>query len=314
MNSNKNTIRPNKSPQVRHGFSLVELLVVIAIIALLMSILLPSLRMARDQGFRAVCGTRQNQLYIGLAMYGNDFKAWNPTLRWYQSMMTGNMNNGVGMPPPLGSVGHWLREYCQIRVVTDQSNYASIRTLGHTPADKALISCPSARLRESNPRWFWSTYREDPLNPQKLPPDKWQSYKYQQFSFLFTGLGSAGFEHWPANAVDTIKEWGSTRLSHMNGEGAPIAIFQERFFAAGPKYNSHFGKGVNVTGHTGSVQWVEGGDIPMRGYYGGWVSHKYWIQPFWGVVSQPKRFEGPYGMKNMMRQYGYKKYDKPAVP
>ncbi|MHC4511438.1 MAG: type II secretion system protein, partial [Planctomycetota bacterium] len=37
------------------GFTLIELLVVIAIIALLMALLMPVLRTAREQGKRAVC-------------------------------------------------------------------------------------------------------------------------------------------------------------------------------------------------------------------------------------------------------------------
>ena len=52
------------------GFTLIELLVVIAIIALLVSILLPSLNRARELAKRAVCATNLNGLGKALVLYG----------------------------------------------------------------------------------------------------------------------------------------------------------------------------------------------------------------------------------------------------
>ena len=56
------------------GFTLVELLVVISIIALLLSILLPSLNKAREMGKRVVCGGNMRQVGLAIRCYGNDYK------------------------------------------------------------------------------------------------------------------------------------------------------------------------------------------------------------------------------------------------
>ncbi|MBW2098653.1 MAG: type II secretion system protein [Deltaproteobacteria bacterium] len=62
----------------RKGFTLIELLVVIAIIAMLLAILLPSLRAAKKQAQAVVC--RSNMCQIGLAvnLYAEDYQSYIP--------------------------------------------------------------------------------------------------------------------------------------------------------------------------------------------------------------------------------------------
>jgi len=56
----------------RRGFTLVELLVVIAVIAILMAILMPALRLAREQGKRAVCLNNLKQLTLAWLVYTHE--------------------------------------------------------------------------------------------------------------------------------------------------------------------------------------------------------------------------------------------------
>jgi prepilin-type N-terminal cleavage/methylation domain-containing protein/prepilin-type processing-associated H-X9-DG protein len=56
----------------QRGFTLIELLVVIAIIAILMAILMPALKTAREQGKRGVCLNNLKQLGLAWTMYADE--------------------------------------------------------------------------------------------------------------------------------------------------------------------------------------------------------------------------------------------------
>jgi prepilin-type N-terminal cleavage/methylation domain-containing protein len=64
--------------RAKGGFTLIELLVVVAIIALLISILLPSLSKARKNAKKSVCANNLHQIGLAMPMYTQDNDDWYP--------------------------------------------------------------------------------------------------------------------------------------------------------------------------------------------------------------------------------------------
>jgi prepilin-type N-terminal cleavage/methylation domain-containing protein len=81
-------------PAPRHsGFTLIELLVVISIIALLISLLLPSLSQAKIVSLQTADGTGLKQVGVAIHTYAADFKDWGPHRQsFYEADGIGTVN------------------------------------------------------------------------------------------------------------------------------------------------------------------------------------------------------------------------------
>jgi len=92
------------------GFSLIELLVVIGIIALLISFLMPALRLSRQRAQQVQCASQLRQLHAALVMYANANKGWLPTWSgWhtYPDEANGDDEAGLGWTEQL--TPHFVR-------------------------------------------------------------------------------------------------------------------------------------------------------------------------------------------------------------
>ncbi len=85
----------NLSKLLLTGFTLIELLVVMAIISILMSILLPSLKKAKDQAKAAICMSNMRQIGYAANFYAEDHDSRIP--------------RGTGGPIWTGTSAGWRR-------------------------------------------------------------------------------------------------------------------------------------------------------------------------------------------------------------
>ena len=88
----------------RRAFTLVELLVVIGIIAVLIALLLPTLRGARAQAQAVACQSNLRQIYTAVQMYAGDNRGWFPG-----PILTFPRSSGSGFRTPTWN--HFLFPY-----------------------------------------------------------------------------------------------------------------------------------------------------------------------------------------------------------
>lgn len=135
--------------KTKNGFTLIELLVVIAVIALLLSIIVPSLRLVRQKAASAVCLTNSKNLALAWYMYKEDSNGL-----IMSSLMNGTEPSGLRV----GWIGRPYKNTpgdCSITQVspevTDDDEIRGIRNgrLHDYLESPETYHCPGDRLRKS---------------------------------------------------------------------------------------------------------------------------------------------------------------------
>jgi prepilin-type N-terminal cleavage/methylation domain-containing protein len=112
----------------KSAFTLVELLVVVGIIAVLIAILMPALRAAREQAQMVQCMSNMRQIGLTFTLYSMDQKGWAPCVDTY---------------PVPGPTAHWMLQIAPILKVPDNSISITGPMTMWPPERIRILQCPS---------------------------------------------------------------------------------------------------------------------------------------------------------------------------
>jgi len=240
----------------KEGFTLIELLVVVAIIALLISILLPSLARAREQAKRTVCSNNLRSLTTASKVYARDHNDFWPIAASDVTMGGGTYYNpGISLNT-MGGCDKLPRDQASDGAAGDTgralSNSRSLWLLvrsGLTPTKQYI--CPSSDEDTTDPA-------EEVIEYYDFKGYGYCSYGYQASQFL---AGNSGLPH----------EKRDPRMV-MLADKSPFITFsnQEAVSSDSPDANevaafNQFGAGMAPPGLVWPQIWLDGPQNALEG-------------------------------------------------
>jgi len=185
----------------RSGFTLIELLIVVAIIALLVSILLPSLAAARQLAQASICAGNQHHIYLAASYYATDYDGrLGPTRTDYQTNNWSWAANYPPLPPQLATDYYsfyftWYPDFYLILGYIDRTDMReNYKKQGTLQKGSELLLCPVAVAKLPNIfgkyfglmgitecHYFFSTLmNEEHRDPNKIRSNSWGAYKQEE--------------------------------------------------------------------------------------------------------------------------------------
>jgi len=260
----------------RHGFTLVELLVVIGIIALLVSILLPTLNRARESARRTKCLANLRGIGQMVNMYANTFNGLAPigysadtgvgpstvwySVNYYIYRWTGDVNTSryvaLGLLIPGGQISGSAEEgmlfYCPS--VNDDTDHAMKSSKGPNPyVDDYVNGSPFGLGAPSGKgvRIGYSTRASDPSRDNVPQNQRGVMFMYQ-----------------PADPYYPVNGWND---STTKGSMMKLAKLKTRAIVSDVPANTRLKvahvKGFNVLSADGSARYIDNaymGDDPLK--------------------------------------------------
>jgi len=212
---------PNMVSKRITGFTLIELLVVISLLALLMAILFPALRMARDAAKRTVCSSNCRQTGLALHMYAENC----------DGKMIPLMNTG-GNAMPSSQMQAWMAvlAYTPSAKVGDKYQPLHLAVLyeSHLIENPEVFYCPAQpRLREYPLPYYYDFYTGHGSYQwgSRIPSIPGLSgHVYVRTSYNYWTHGKKRLDEAARKPVlvDNLQEW--EVIPHRRGTAAPQGV------------------------------------------------------------------------------------------
>lgn len=188
----------NPARRARRAFTLVELLVVVSIIALLVSILLPSLRGARDQAKLLKCGTNLAIFGKALNIYASEYQDYVPRGIWK-----------IKASGPDADEFYWELFWDYLDLPTaptyqDKLKYAS---------GAGVLHCPAFRLPDDEASSDWKLARSYAANEEFQPPPN--KNRFGQIEYPYP-LAKIGFVKRPGDTCYMADTSGDSKLTRKD--------------------------------------------------------------------------------------------------